>query len=86
LGVSIDSVHCHKGWSASLGGITFPLLADFQPKGDMALDYGVFLDEPGMSDRATFLVDANGIVQFSEAVGPGGERSPAEMLAKAQAL
>ncbi len=52
----------------------------------MAQAYGVWLEGPGMSDRATFLVDAEGVVQFSEAVGPGGERKPSEMLARAQAL
>ena len=69
-----------------MGDIAFPLLADFHPKGKMAMDYGVFLDGPGMSDRATFLIDANGVIQFSEAVGPGGQRDPKEMLARAQAL
>ena len=69
-----------------MGGVNFPLLADFHPKGVMAQAYGVWLEGPGMSDRATFLVDAEGVVQFSEAVGPGGERKPSEMLARAQAL
>jgi len=86
LGVSIDSTHCHKAWAASLGNVNFPLLADFHPKGKMAQDYGVWLDGPGMSDRATFLIDAHGVIQFSEAVGPGGQRDPKAMLAMAQAL
>jgi alkyl hydroperoxide reductase subunit AhpC len=32
LGISIDSVYCHLNWAMSLGGISFPLLADIHPR------------------------------------------------------
>jgi hypothetical protein len=41
LGVSVDSIYCHGNWAKSLGGVSFPLLADFHPKGAMAKKYGV---------------------------------------------
>ena len=36
-GVSIDSVHSHANWGRELGGVSFPLLSDFEPKGAVAL-------------------------------------------------
>ena len=86
LGVSIDSKFCHKNWADTFGGINFPLLADFHPKGAMAQSYGVYLEDAGITDRATVLVGKDGKVLWSEAVGPGGERNPGELLAKCEEL
>ena len=86
LGVSVDSKFCHKAWADSFGGIKFPLLADFHPKGGMAKEYGLWLDDKGITDRATFLVGEDGKVLWSESVGPGGERNPGDLLAKAEEL
>jgi hypothetical protein len=74
LGVSVDSVYCHANWGDSLGGISFPLLADFPPTGGLAKSLGVYLDGPGISDRATIIIDSEGSVRFAESVGPGGKR------------
>ena len=63
LGVSIDSVYCHANWARDLGGISFPLLADFEPKGAAASEYGLYLDSPGIDDRATVIVDVSGTVR-----------------------
>ena len=81
LGISVDSKFCHAGWAQSLGGISFPLLADFQPKGATARAYGLFLDEPGITDRATVIIDADGVVRHASSVGPGGSRDIAELAA-----
>jgi len=81
LGVSVDSKFCHAGWAQSLGGISFPLLADFQPKGATAQAYGLYLDEPGITDRATVIIDAGGVVRHASSVGPGGSRDIAELAA-----
>ncbi len=86
LGLSVDSKFCHKAWATSFDGIKFPLLADFHPKGAVAKDYGLWLDEPGISDRATVLIGKDGKVLWSESVGPGGQRQPAELLKKVQSL
>jgi peroxiredoxin (alkyl hydroperoxide reductase subunit C) len=86
LGVSVDSKFCHKAWADSFGGIDFPLLADFHPKGEMAKAYGLWLDAPGITDRATVLIGKDGKVLWSESVGPGGARVPGDLLTKAEEL
>ncbi len=82
----MDSKFCHKAWANGFGGIGYPLLADFHPKGAVATAYGLWLEEPGIGDRATVLIDKSGKVTWSEAVGPGGARVPGDLLAKAQEL
>jgi hypothetical protein len=86
LGVSIDSVYCHAAWAASLGGISFPLLADFHPKGELATKLGLYLDGAGITDRATVIIDSDGVVQYVEAVGPGGQRDIGELAAKCEEI
>ena len=81
LGVSIDSVHCHANWARDLGGVSFPLLADFQPKGSVADCYGAYLAKPGITDRATVIIDSGGTVRHASSVGPAGERDVAELVA-----
>ena len=81
LGVSIDSVHCHANWARDLGGVSFPLLADFQPKGAVADSYGAYLAGAGIADRATVIIDSGGTVRHASSVGPAGERDIAELAA-----
>jgi peroxiredoxin (alkyl hydroperoxide reductase subunit C) len=54
-GVSVDSAFSHKAFQDSLG-ITFPLLADFHPKGEVARAYGVFIEERGHNQRALVMI------------------------------
>ena len=72
LGVSIDSKHSHKNWAESLGGVSYPLLQDFHPKGAMAISYGNYLENKGYIARSTVIVDKKGIVRYS--VLADGER------------
>ena len=65
LGISVDSVPCLKAWAESLGGITYPLLSDFYPHGEVAQRYGVLRKE-GYSERAIFIVDKKGIVRYRD--------------------
>ena len=81
LGISVDSVHCHANWARDLGGISFPLLADFQPKGAVAESFGAYLAGAGITDRATVLIDSGGSVRHASSVGPAGERDIAELAA-----
>ncbi len=80
LGVSIDSVHCHANWGRDLGGVSFPLLADFEPKGAMAQGFGHYLADAGITDRATVVIDKKGIIRYSESVTPAGHRSVDDLL------
>ena len=86
LGLSVDSKFCHKAWGETFGGIDFPLLADFHPKGEVARSYGVWLEEAGITDRATILVGKDGKVLWSESVSPAGARNPGDLLKMAQEL
>lgn len=79
LGVSVDSIYCHANWADGLGGISFPLLADFHPKGEVAKAYGLYLDGAGITDRATVIIDADGIVRHASSVGPAGKRDISEL-------
>jgi hypothetical protein len=86
LGVSVDSVYCHANWGDSLGGVSFPLLADFEPKGALASSLGLYLDGPGITDRATVIIDSEGVVRFAESVGPGGKRDIAALAAECERI
>ncbi len=65
LAISVDSVPSHKAWTQQMGGIPYPVLADFYPHGDVAKKYGV-LKEQGFSERALFIVDKQGKVRFAQ--------------------
>lgn len=52
-----------KAWADSLGGISYPLLSDFWPHGEVAKKYGVLRDD-GRSERAIFIIDKEGRIQY----------------------
>jgi len=84
--MSVDSKFCHKAWAKGFNGINFPLMADFHPKGAVSREYGLWLDEAGISDRATVLIDKEGKVLWSESVTPSGARKPMALLEKVKEL
>ncbi len=63
LGISVDSTDCLRAWAESLGGITYPLLSDFYPHGQVAQAFGVLRAE-GKSERAIFVIDKQGIIRY----------------------
>ena len=65
LGISIDSVPCNSAWAKSLGGISYDLLSDFEPKGEVARNYGAYRPE-GYSERALFVVDKEGRIAYKD--------------------
>jgi peroxiredoxin len=62
LGISVDSLWSHKAFAAQQG-ISYPLLADFHPKGAVAEKYGVYLPEKGISARTAFIVGKDGRIK-----------------------
>ena len=62
-------------------GYDFPLLADFWPHGAVAKEYGVFLEEKGFANRATFVIDVKGVIRASFITAPGEPRSIEEYQA-----
>ncbi len=73
LAVSTDPVYSLKAFGTQ-EGYDFPLLSDFWPHGATASAYGVFNERAGMALRATFLLDADGIVRFAQVNAPGDVR------------
>jgi peroxiredoxin len=63
LGISVDSAWTHDAFAKSLG-LTFPLLADFHPKGAVASAYGLYMADKGITKRATVVIDKNGNVAW----------------------
>ena len=74
LGISVDSRHTLRAWGEQ-ERYTFDLLADFWPHGAVAKESGVFLEEKGFANRATFLIDPEGIIRASFITAPGEPRS-----------
>ncbi len=64
IGVSVDGPWCH-GAFAHDRKLRFPLLSDFEPKGEVARRYGVYHEQEGICERALFVIDAEGIVRWS---------------------
>lgn len=61
LGISVDSVWTHDAFARSLQ-LSYPLLADFHPKGAVADSYGMYMADKGITKRATVVIDRNGKV------------------------
>jgi peroxiredoxin len=76
LGISVDGVWCHAAFAHDRN-LHFPLLADFEPKGAVARLYGAYREGDGTSERALFVLDADGIIRWSFcspiAVNPGAD-------------
>jgi len=71
LGISVDSVHSHRAFANSLGGLTYPLLADFHPKGAVVKAYGLWREDKGYSRRAIVIIDSAGVVQHAYGIEKG---------------
>lgn len=56
-----------------MGGINFPLLSDFWPHGAVAKAYGVLREDGGMSERAVFIIDKDGVVRYIDVHDIGEE-------------
>jgi len=64
LGISVDGVWCHCAFSSERK-LHFPLLADFEPKGAVARQYGVYRPEEGTTERALFVINPEGVIHWS---------------------
>ena len=76
IGISVDSTWCHNAFQQDRK-LHFPLLADFEPKGEVSKAYGVYDDKVGESKRALFVINKEGEVAWSylspTAVNPGAD-------------
>jgi len=76
LGISVDGVWCHEAFAKDRH-LHFPLLADFEPKGEVARKFGVYRGADGISERALFVIDKQGVIAWSYlspiGVNPGAD-------------
>jgi peroxiredoxin len=81
LGISVDGVWCHLAFAKDRN-LHFPLLADFEPKGEVSRTYRVYRNQDGTSERALYVIDADGIVRWSF-VSPVGVNPGADGILRA---
>lgn len=84
--VSTDTHFTHKAWhdtSDSIKKINYPMLAD--PTGALSRAFGVYIEEEGLADRGTFLIDPDGRVKLAEINDGGIGRNADELMRKVQA-
>ena len=76
LGISVDGVWCHTAFSQARN-LHFPLLADFEPKGAVGRAYGAYRASEGVTERALFVIDGDGVIRWSYlspiGVNPGAD-------------
>jgi len=85
LGISVDSSAAHRAWADALGGIDYPMLADFFPHGEVARKYGVLRPE-GFSERATMIIDMTGRVRYIDIHEMGQVPDPMRIVEFLQTL
>ncbi|HKD11026.1 MAG TPA: redoxin domain-containing protein [Thermoanaerobaculia bacterium] len=84
LGISVDSLWAHKAFAAQ-NDISYPLLADFHPKGDVARKYGVYLEDKGIAARTAFVIGKDGKIKDVIASDIPVARNIGDLLEKARA-
>lgn len=84
--VSTDTHFSHKAWhdsSPAIGKIKYTMVGD--PTGTLTRNFGVMIEEAGLADRGTFVVDPNGKIQIVEITAGGIGRDAKELLRKVKA-
>lgn len=86
MSVSTDTVYVHKAWhdaSDAIGKITYPMLAD--PTGRVCRQFGTYIEDEGLSLRATFIIDPKGVLKAADVHDNSIGRSIDEIVRKLQA-
>ena len=81
LGISVDGAWCHHAFKKDRN-LHFPLLADFEPKGEVSRMYGAYHYDGGESSRALFVLDADGVIRWNH-LSPDGVNPGADGILKA---
>ncbi len=81
MGISVDSVWSHLAFAKDRN-LHFPLLSDFEPKGEVARIYQVYRAKEGTTERALFVIDADGVIRWSY-VSPVGVNPGADGILRA---
>lgn len=64
VGISVDGPWCHSAYT-NQKNLEIPLLSDFEPKGEVSRKYGAYREQDGVSERALFVLDGDGIIRWS---------------------
>lgn len=84
--VSTDTHFTHKAWhdtSDTIAKVEYPMIGD--PTGQITRNFGVMRELEGLADRATFVIDPDGVIQVVEMTAEGIGRNAAELLRKVRA-
>jgi len=81
VGISVNGIWCHLAFAKDRN-LHFPLLSDFEPKGEISRAYNAYRASDGTSERALFVIDANGTVRWSY-VSPVGINPGADGILRA---
>jgi peroxiredoxin (alkyl hydroperoxide reductase subunit C) len=90
LGVSTDTVFVHRAWihtprdKNGVGDIGFPLASDANL--EVSRSYGVLLEKEGLATRGLFIIDPQGVIQYSVIHNLNVGRSVDETLRLLEAL
>jgi alkyl hydroperoxide reductase subunit AhpC len=84
LGISTDSPFSHENWAKAVGISNYPLLSDVHRT--VVKDYGIHWPDWNANSRATFIVDAKGVIRFIEKYGRGELPDPDRILAEVRKL
>lgn len=76
IGISVDGIWCHLSFSKDRN-LHFPLLSDFEPKGAISRLYHAYDETVGESKRALYVIDEEGVIQWSHlspvGINPGAD-------------
>jgi peroxiredoxin len=81
VAISVDGIWCHLAYEKDRS-FHFTLLSDFEPKGEVARQYGVYSSQSGTTERALFVIDGDGVIRYSF-VSPVGVNPGAAGILKA---
>ncbi len=78
VGISVDGTFCHKAFKEQ-NNLSIDLLCDFEPKGEVAKLYGSYDENIGVCKRSIYVIDTEGIIQYSY-LSPMGENPGAKEI------
>ncbi|MFQ5831819.1 MAG: redoxin domain-containing protein [Candidatus Thorarchaeota archaeon] len=76
LAVNMTSIEANNQWLSETGELGYPVLADFNPLGDVTLKYDCFVPNEGYGKKVVFVVDKNGLLRHIEVLGASDDACP----------
>ena len=86
LGISTDPRPVQTVYSNSMGNISYPLLSDFHPQGEVSKLYGVYNEYKGTSLRSVLVIDKECVLRFKRVYASARDIDTADILAEVDKL